>query len=52
VLPAKGCACCTPNDGNAHGTRLTQMNQEVANNLEKIITTLENDHPQEVADAS
>lgn len=33
-------------------TRLTQMNQEVANNLEKIITTLENDHPQEVADAS
>jgi hypothetical protein len=33
-------------------TRLTQMNQQVADNLEKIITALENDQPQEVADAS
>jgi len=33
-------------------TRLTQMNQQVANNLQKIITTLENDQPQEIADAS
>ena len=33
-------------------TRLTQMNREVADNLEKIITALENKQPQEVADAS
>jgi hypothetical protein len=33
-------------------TRLTQMNQQVADNIEKIITALENDQPQEVADAS
>jgi hypothetical protein len=33
-------------------TRLIQMNRQVATNLEKIITTLENDQPQEVADAS
>ena len=37
----------------AHGqTRLTQMNRQVADNLEKIITALENDQRQEVADAS
>ena len=33
-------------------TRLIQMNRQVAANLEKIITTLENDQPQEVTDAS
>jgi hypothetical protein len=33
-------------------TRLTQMNREVSNNLEKIISALEDDKPQETADAS
>jgi ferredoxin len=33
-------------------TRLTQMNRQVANNLGKIITALENDQSSEVADAS
>jgi hypothetical protein len=33
-------------------TRLTQMNRQVADNLEKIITALEDDQPQETADAS
>jgi integrase len=33
-------------------TRVTQMNRQVADNLEKIITALEADQPQEVADAS
>ncbi len=33
-------------------TRLTQMNREVADNLEKIISALEGDKPQETADAS
>ena len=33
-------------------TRLIQMNRQVATNLKKIITTLENDQPQEVTDAS
>jgi len=33
-------------------TRLTQMNRDVANNLEKIITALQNDQPQEITDAS
>jgi hypothetical protein len=33
-------------------TRLTQMNREVADNLEKIITALEGDQTQEVPDAS
>jgi hypothetical protein len=32
-------------------TRVTQMNRQVADNLEKIITALENDQPQAVADA-
>jgi hypothetical protein len=33
-------------------TRLTQMNREVAHNLERIITALESEQAQEIADAS
>ncbi len=33
-------------------TRLIQMNRQVADNLEKIITALDNDQPQGIADAS